>query len=119
MNIVILNGHPNKHNSVSPNENRKNVVIWELILHFQYISNTVRLLAKGSLKSKADFSLIVSFAPRLSPPLQIRQYFESGILFIANLQIVEERVWGRRRQSEKNQLLISMNPLLIILQYTL
>ena len=34
---------------------------------------TVCLLAKGANKPKADFSLIVSFAPTLSLPLQIGQ----------------------------------------------
>ena len=55
---------------------------------------TVCLLAKGANKPKADFSLIVSFAPTLSLPLQIGQYFESGILFISPGQsATEEREW--------------------------
>ena len=49
-------------------ENRKKTLIYG-----KTASNTVCLLAKGANKPKADFSLIVSFAPKLSLPLQIGQ----------------------------------------------
>jgi len=52
------------------------------------------------------------------PIVQVRangQYFESGILFIsAGQSATEERVWGRRRQSEKNQLFICRTHLLLL-----
>ena len=107
--LVLYHYFVNSDSALENNSVHSNRMHW--LISDESSGNTVCLLAKGASKPKADFSLIVSFAPTLSLPLQIGQYFESGILFISPGQsATEERVWARRRQSEKNQLWVCLHP---------